>query len=54
MSVIEARNVAQIGFFDCSGGSIGAVLGMMECELSQVQSAGFCSLRQGAQLEERD
>ena len=51
MSAIEARNVAQIGFYDCSNVNIGALMGMMECKLSQVQiSAEFCCLRQ----DERD
>ena len=58
MSAIEARNVSQIGFYDCSGVNIGALMGMMECKLSQVQmvqiGAEFCSLRRGAQQDERD
>ena len=33
MSAIEARNVSNVGFYDCSGASIGAIMGMMECEL---------------------
>ena len=37
ISAVEARNVAQIGFYDCSGVNIGALLGVMECELSQVK-----------------
>ena len=51
ISAVEARNVAHIGFHDLSGVSIGALMGMMECKLSQVQiSAEFCCLRQ----DERD
>ena len=50
MSAIEARNVAQIGFYDCSSVSIGALMGMMECELSQLQrGAEFHCFRRGAQ-----
>ena len=30
MSAIEARNVSNVGFYDCSGASIGAIMGMME------------------------
>ena len=33
MSAMEARNISSVGFYDCSGGSIGAIMGMMECEL---------------------
>ena len=34
MSAIEARNVSNVEFFDCSGGSFVNIMGMMECELS--------------------
>ena len=34
MSAVEAGNVSAVFFNDCSGGSIGAIMGMMECELS--------------------
>ena len=55
MSAIEARNISQIGFYDCSSVSIGALMGMMECELSQLQrGAQFRSFRGGAWEDERD
>ena len=37
MSALEARNVSAVFLNDCSGGSVGAIMGMMECELSLVQ-----------------
>ena len=52
MSVIEARNVSNVGFYDCSGASIGAIMGMMECELSPVQrgAGSLCdSAREGSE-----
>ena len=55
MSAIEARNVSQIGFYDCSSVSIGALMGMMECELSQLQrGVEFRPFQRGAQEDERD
>ena len=39
MSAMEARNISSVGFYDCSGGSIGAIMGMMECELLRVQGS---------------
>ena len=32
ISAIEARNIGYVGFYDCSGASMGAIMGMMECK----------------------
>ena len=52
MSAVEARNVSAVFFNDCSDGSIGAIMGMMECELSPVQrgAGSLCdSAREGSE-----
>ena len=37
MSAMEARNLLNVAFYDCSGGTIGAIMCMMECECKEVQ-----------------
>ena len=32
MIAMEARNILNVAFYDCSGGTIVAIMGMMECE----------------------
>ena len=53
MCAIEARNFSNVTFVDCSGGSFGAIMGMMECELSRVHGDAE-DLRNGDARDENE